>query len=160
MTEPVRIAIARADGGVSIMTIPGIEGDASARIAAEIEKWQSTSPVKAVSYGPIPDSAIPTDRSFRDAWAPQGSAIGVNMTKAQDIQLGRIRAARDARLKALDLPFLRAVEAGDGAKQAEIARQKQILRDLPEAIDLSSARTPEELKALWPTELSDKGEAL
>jgi hypothetical protein len=154
MTEPVRIAIARADGGVSIMTIAGIEGDVSAVVAAEIEKWQSTSPVKAIGHWPIPDSAIPADRSFRDAWAQEGNAITVDMTRARSIQLGRIRAARDAKLKALDLPFLRAVETGDSARQAEIAGEKQRLRDLPAATDLSKAATPEALKALWPTELT------
>jgi len=32
----------------------------------------------------------------------------------------------------------------------------QALRDIPQNIDLDSAATPEQLKAIWPTELGEK----
>jgi len=151
MAESKRIAIARADGGVSIMTILPADGEAPAAIAAEIEKWQSTSEVKAVGHWPIAEADIPSDRNFRDAWVHAGGgAVAVDMPKARAIHMERIRAARDAKLAALDLPFLRAVEAGDTAKQAEIANVKQRLRDLPQSVELAGARSPEELKAIWP----------
>jgi hypothetical protein len=151
MAENVCVAIAREDGGVSIMTILRADGDSPTAIAAEIEKWQSTSEVKAVDHWPIREADIPPDRAFRDAWTHRGGELCVvDMEKARTIQMDRIRAARDAKLAALDLPFMRAVEAGDDAKRAEIAAAKQRLRDLPQTVDLAKARTPDELKAIWP----------
>jgi len=147
----MRIAIERADGGVSIMHIP--EG---ADPAAEVEKWQTTMlpGEAAVGWHEISDNDIPTDRTFRSAWKISDKAIAVDMDKARDIQMDRIRSARDAELAALDLPSLRAIEAGDDAKSAEIASQKQALRDLPQTLDLTKATTPEELAAIWPEALT------
>jgi len=154
MAENVCIAIAREDGGVSIMTILRADGDSPAAIAAEIEKWQSTSRVKAVGHWPIKEADIPPDRAFRDAWIHRGEErCVVDMEKARTIQMDRIRAARDAGLEVLDIPFMRAVEAGDDAKRAEIATAKQALRDLPQTIDLAKAQTPDELEAIWPEAL-------
>jgi hypothetical protein len=76
--------------------------------------------------------------------------ITVDMAKAREIQRGRIRAARQPLLAALDVEFMRAVEAGDAARQAEVAAQKQALRDAPAHPDIEAAETPEALKAVWP----------
>ncbi|KKL18673.1 hypothetical protein LCGC14_2473190, partial [marine sediment metagenome] len=54
---------------------------------------------------------------------------------------------------ALDVSYLRAVEAEDVAERIRLASQRQGLRDLPQNFDLSSADTPNELSALWPVEL-------
>lgn len=154
MAETKRIAIVRQDGGVSIMTILRLDRDSPAVVAVEIDKWQSTSEVKAVGHWLVADADIPSDRTFRDAWVHAGSSkVAVDMERARAIQMERIRAARDAKLAALDLPFMQAVEAGDAAKQAEIASAKQRLRDLPQSVDLANARSPEELKAIWPDAL-------
>lgn len=78
--------------------------------------------------------------------------INVNMSKARAIHMNVIRGVRDAELAALDLPYMRALEAGDTAAQARIARDKQTLRDIPQTFDLA-ARSPEQLKGKWPVEL-------
>lgn len=80
--------------------------------------------------------------------------VRVNMAKARAIHLAEIRRVRDAELAALDIPFMRAIEAGDRDAQAMIAQQKQTLRDIPQTFDLTTVRTPEQLKALWPDGLS------
>ena len=80
--------------------------------------------------------------------------INVNMTKARAIHLAEIRRVRDAELVKKDVPFMRAVEAGDTDAQATIGAAKQVLRDLPATFDLTTGvDTPEKLKAKWPTEL-------
>ena len=63
-----------------------------------------------------------------------------------------IRVVRNSELAALDVPYMRAVEAGDTAAQATIAKAKKLLRDIPQTFDIT-ARTPKELKARWPSEL-------
>jgi len=80
--------------------------------------------------------------------------VNVNMTKARAIHLADIRRVRDAELVKKDVPFMRAVEAGDTDAQATIGTEKQVLRDLPATFDITTGvDTPEKLKAKWPTEL-------
>ncbi len=83
--------------------------------------------------------------------------ISVNMDKARAIHLAEIRRVRNLELAALDITFMRAVEAGDTDAQATIASEKQVLRDIPQTFELT-ARTPEELKGKWPSELPGRGE--
>lgn len=96
----------------------------------------------------------PQDRTFREAWVYTGGRIVVDMPRARMIHLTRLRVARDAALTELDVPFLRAVEDGNVAEQQRIREDKQRLRDLPEAFDLSTAQTADELKARWPEGLA------
>lgn len=74
--------------------------------------------------------------------------ISVNMTKAAQIKKDMIRSERKPKLEALDVDFMRAVEANDAAAQAEISAQKQALRDVTADPRISAAKTPDELKAL------------
>ena len=76
--------------------------------------------------------------------------IVIDMSKARDIWRDKIRAERDARFKDLDVAYQRADETGDAVKKADIAAQKQALRDAPADPAIDAATTPEELKAIWP----------
>lgn len=78
--------------------------------------------------------------------------VTVNMSKARGIHLAEIRRVRNSELAALDITFMRAIEAGDTEAQTEIAKVKQLLRDIPQTFDLT-ARTPGQLKEKWPLEL-------
>ena len=98
-------------------------------------------------------SHISTDRYFRDACEDTGAIIEVNMPKARGIHMSRIREVRNAELAKLDVPYTKALEAGDSLEQARIANEKQKLRDIPQTFDLTVDTTPETLKAAWPTEL-------
>ena len=90
--------------------------------------------------------SIPDDRHFRDAWEHQSGEISTNMDKARVIHKGHLRERRAPLLAALDLEYLRADEAGDAAKKADIAARKQALRDITKHPDIAAASTPEELK--------------
>ena len=81
--------------------------------------------------------------------------IKVNMDKAVEIKKDMIRAERAPKLEALDVAFMRAVEAGDAEKQAEIAAKKQALRDATDDPAITTAKTPEELKAAVPAALQE-----
>lgn len=81
--------------------------------------------------------------------------ITVNMTKAVEIKKDMIRQERKPKLEALDVEFMRAVEAGDADKQAEIAAKKQALRDATSDPAITAATTPDELKAVTPSALAD-----
>jgi hypothetical protein len=101
----------------------------------------------------IVDVAFPPDRIFRSAWEKTVGAIRVNLPKACIIHMDRIRESRNVELEKLDVPFMRAVEAGDTVEQQRIAGLKEGLRQIPQAFDLSGYITAEQLHAAWPVEL-------
>lgn len=75
----------------------------------------------------------------------------VNIEKAKAIQLDKFRAARAPKLAKLDIDFMKAVEANDEAKKAEIVAAKQALRDVtltPLPNNLAG------IKATWPAILN------
>ena len=76
--------------------------------------------------------------------------IGFNIEKAKEIKKDMLRAERAPILADLDVQFIRAVEAGDTALQAEIAAKKQALRDVTKAQEITDATTLEELKEFVP----------
>ena len=89
---------------------------------------------------------VPTDRTFRGAWQFNGDAVDVDMTAALVIHKDNLRAERKPRLDALDVEYMKALEAGTGADA--IAAQKATLRDITDDARLAAATTPDELKAL------------
>ena len=89
---------------------------------------------------------VPTDRTFRGAWQFNGDVVEVDMSKARDIHKDNLRAERAPRLEALDVDYMKALEAGSGA--ADIAAKKKTLRDIPTDSRIADASTPDALKAL------------
>ena len=57
-------------------------------------------------------------------------SIRINIDKAKAIKLDQFRAERAPKLAALDVAFVRALEAGDTAAQSRIVAEKQSLRDV------------------------------
>ena len=89
---------------------------------------------------------VPTDRTFRGAWQFNGDAVEVDMAAARNIHKDNLRAERKPRLEALDVSYMKALEAGSGA--SDIATQKQTLRDITADSRIANASTPDALKAL------------
>lgn len=96
---------------------------------------------------------LPAERTFRNAWTSSGTRVTVDMPTARVIHLDRIRRVRNTRLNVLDKDWMRAVGQGDTVGAATIEAQRQALRDLPQTFDLTTAATPEELMARWPSQL-------
>ena len=99
--------------------------------------------------GDVRDAAsltVPTDRTFRGAWQFTGAAVEIDMAAAKEIHKDNLRAERKPRLEALDVAYMKALEAGTGA--AEIAAQKETLRNITDDARITAATTPEELKLL------------
>jgi len=57
-------------------------------------------------------------------------SIRINIDKAKEIQRARWRTLREPKLAALDVRFMRALEQGNTAELADIATEKQALRDV------------------------------
>jgi len=77
-------------------------------------------------------------------------ALVINMAKAKIIHMNKIREVRNVKLGLLDIPFMRAIEAGDQDSIRSISNAKQILRDIPQTFLLDEYLDPDSLKAAWP----------
>ena len=137
--------------GVQIMTLVG-----DSNVSDALRKWGDLHPNKYISHREMPDDVIPTDRAFRDAWADTTPelTIDVDMAKARDIHLGRIRIKRNAELSKLDVQATKAQDIGDAVTLTQIRTRKQELRDLPATLapSLASAVSVDALKAIQPLE--------
>jgi hypothetical protein len=141
--------VIKTHDGVQIMTLVN-DGD----LTDCLNKWAAMYPNQYISHREMPDEAIPTDRTFRNAWAditPE-LTIDIDMAKAREIHLDRIRMQRNAELSKLDVEVMKAQDIGDTEKLAQIRQRKQELRDLPTTLrpTLDASNTVDELKAIKP----------
>lgn len=108
----------------------------------------------------IAPSAIPEDRTFRQAWTFDGKSIVTDMDKAREIKRDILRVERAPLLDALDVEYQKADEADDKDKKAAIAAKRQALRDVTKDAAIDAANTPEELKAVRPAALDVSAEVV
>jgi len=101
----------------------------------------------------VDDSAIPSDRTFRNAWDATGEWVDVGMSKARKIHMDRIRAKRNEKLDAMDLEIKRSEDNGEDI--LSLRGKRQALRDIPQVFDLEQYATPDQLKNAWPEQLND-----
>lgn len=135
--------------GVSILTVPASANDA--QIRKIIDKWLKAGDKKFISYAVVGD--VLSDRYFRDAWSLSENGLVVDFDKAKDVQMRKIRAARDSALKKLDKEIIKVI--GQDDKVSVIETKRQALRDLPQNVDFGGIKSTDELKTVWPTELED-----
>ena len=153
-----RIVYTRPDGGVSVVApapdfVAGFKTEADAIAAVQAQNI----PIDATNILECTVADIPINRTFRDAWERDlvgAVPIRTDMLQARVIHMGRIRAARDEKLKTLDGPWMRANGQGNAIEAGRIEAERQRLRDIPQTLDLTAATTPETLKATWPVELT------
>ena len=79
-------------------------------------------------------------------------AFSINMDKAKELHINKIRQKRTELFAELDVQFMKSLEQGNQTLTAEIVAIKETLRNLPNA-DLSSITNIEELKSNWNTEI-------
>jgi hypothetical protein len=158
----MQIVIKRQDGGVSIMGLHSSTYDlvrtagplADTIIELEISK---SGLAGIVSWRVFADDAIPTDRTFRNAWCDVTPAfvIDIDMPKAREIHRDRLRQARAPLLKALDADYMRAFEVGDIKTMSDVVAKKNALRDVTDDPAIAAAATPDALKAVIPAALKE-----
>lgn len=153
------IVFKHQDGSISLCHQLGesllkrFDGDRDAALVAEMEKLLPNQP--AGTTASIEDIDLIEDRTFRDAWALNSNRLEVDMPKARKVHRERMRVAREPKLAALDIDYVRADERDDRVEKQRIANQKQALRDVTKDPAIDSARTPEELKDVWPAVLEE-----
>tara|TARA_R100001443_G_scaffold26093_1_gene39258 strand:- start:1038 stop:1469 length:432 start_codon:yes stop_codon:yes gene_type:complete len=104
-----------------------------------------------ISYEVVEDSAVPSDKTFRNAWVQDSKTIKTDMAKAKEIHQSNIRKSRKSKLEALDVEFQKAQETS--ANTSTIVSKKQALRDAPADSAINAASDEAALKAQWNTSL-------
>jgi hypothetical protein len=145
-----KILYTSPDGVVHMVTpAPQNQGAEESYDAFMIRVRDRSVPADAVDVVIVEEATIPTDREFRDGWEQTAGVVSVNMPKARDIHMDKIRLARNEELNTKDIAWNKADTAG----RSVIDTERQTLRDIPATFDLSEATTPDELKALWPSQV-------
>ena len=141
-----KIAVKKDDGTVAIV-IPTPEA------TPELMERDAKAVPGYVSHREIDDDQLPQDRTFRNAWTDDLDTItvDVHMPKAHEIYRDKLRYLRKAKLAALDIKFMQALENSESV--SEISKKKQELRDITK-IELPS--TVEELSNFLPDILKDE----
>ena len=75
------------------------------------------------------------------------SKLSIDMSVAKEMHKQQIRAARQAKLEALDIEFQRAIEISADTK--DIVAKKQALRDATSASDIANATSTDDLRKQW-----------
>lgn len=161
-----RIIYTRPDGGLSVVTpvinthtlVNGVVVPVREDVSEEeaLERAIAKLPNFAKKDFQIVDSSeIPTDRTYRNAWKAAVGRVDHDMEKCREIHKDRLRALRAPKLLTLDVEYMKADEAGDSAKKAEIAGKKQALRDTTKHPGIAAAVSVEELKLAIPDGLME-----
>ncbi len=131
-----RIVFTRPDGGVSVVCpAPGV--DIAVVLARSI-------PGDATDVTVVDETALSTDREFRNAWRQFGGVVSIDMPAAREIHAERINAAK--RTVARDL-----VERE--AMGEDMTAEKAALRAADVQAQIAAAPNPVALKAVWPLQL-------
>lgn len=96
------------------------------------------------------DTEIP-DLEYIGSFKLNGKNIDIDIPKAKEIRRNHFRALRKAKLEKLDIEAIKALEAGDAVKLADISSKKQALRDVTK---LPLPDTLEEIRATLPAILA------
>ena len=146
-----KIIYEQDDGTVAII-IPNLkEINPETGVEYTIDEIAMKDVPSGLSYDIVEDSAIPTDRSFRNAWIQSGKTVVEDMPKAKEIHKTNIRLARTEKFKELDVDYQKATETS--ADTSDIVAKKQALRDAPAASGITTAVTTTELKQQWDTNI-------
>jgi hypothetical protein len=152
------ILYANDDGWVSVVT-PCYPADITQEQEAEILAWVRQKDVPPLPDGSPRPSVVKEPKDVADmdyffsAWRLDASGrLTWNKAAADAMKRDQFRALRKPRLEALDVDFMRALERGDTASLAEIAAQKQALRDVT-STDLSLYTSPKSLYEYLPETL-------
>ena len=119
-------------------------------------------PADAQNVQIIEESAVPADRTFRNAWKAGIGCVQHDIERCRDIHRDRLREGRLSAFAALDVHFLMEMERlidklalsdVDKAPIMEVIAQKKALRDVTADPRIDAAQSPEELKAVIPEAL-------
>lgn len=133
----MKIIYQNQEGGISVIYPTG---------ELSIQEVAAKDVPEGVPYEIVEDDAIPTDRTFRNAWVMGDCCIEHDLERCKAIGHDMRRAARAAEFAPHDEVIAKMIP-GEDAEAAEDARQE--IRDRYATIqsEIDAAATPDEIKA-------------
>ena len=133
----MKIIYQNQEGGVSVIHPTG---------ELSIEEVAAKDVPAGVAYEIVEDDAIPSDRTFRNAWVMGDCCIEHDLDKCKALGHDMRRAKRAEEFAPHDEVIMKQIPGAD-AEAAEAARQE--IRDKYAAVQdaIDAAATPEEIKA-------------
>ena len=132
-----RIIYQNAEGGVSVI-IPSGE--------LPIEEVAKKDVPEGVPYEIVTTDAIPSDRTFRNAWTKGNGTVDVDLPKAKEIGHDKRRQKRAEEFAPYDEVIAKQIPGADSV-EAEAARQDIRAKDADVQVAIDAAATPDEIKA-------------
>lgn len=136
----MKIIYTNNEGGVSVIYPTG---------ELSIEEVAAKDVPEGVAYEIVEDDAIPSDRTFRNAWVMGDCCVEHDLDKCKAIHRDTIRQVRTELFAVADIAYMKALETNNDIAKDQAAAVKGLLRDAPAAPEIDAATTPEELKAAW-----------
>lgn len=135
-----KIMYTRADDGGLSVVIPAPKADIEKVLGSltqeqyENHVWERSVPSDAINPRYVDADGLPADREFRNAWcdATPEAKVDIDLKKAKDLQLAKLRLTRNAKLEAADVEFMTKLEKGEDL--TAIKDKKQNLRDATEPL--------------------------
>lgn len=167
--EFIKVAVLRADGGVSIKSIITLGRGRTLEHGAvwmdEAAGIWARSPTDEVvrreverEFPPgtpwhrITDDSLQHDRDYRDAVVHvPGEGLKHDLPRARELKRMHIRHERARALPELDAQWNRATGQGKKKDASEIEAQRQKWRDAPADPRIEAAQTVDDLRPLWGT---------
>lgn len=149
-----KIMFTRADDGGLSVVIPapkaGIEKVLGPLTQEQYENhvWDRSVPHNAINPRYVDEEGIPSTREFRNAWCdvtPEAK-VDIDLVKAKDLQLNKMREERKPKLAASDTEFMLALEKGEDL--TAIKAKKKKLRECTDplkALSVSGYNDPQVL---------------
>ncbi len=133
----MKIIYQNQEGGVSVIHPTG---------ELSIEEVAAKDVPEGVAYEIVEDDAIPSDRTFRNAWVLGDCCIEHDLDKCKALGHDMRRAKRAEEFAPHDEVIMKQIPGAD-ATAAEVARQE--IRDKYAAVQdaIDAAATPEDIKA-------------
>jgi hypothetical protein len=132
-----RIIFQNAEGGVSVIIPTG---------ELPIEEVAKKDVPEGVAYEIVTTDAIPSDRTFRNAWTKGNGTVDVDLTKAKEVGHDKRRQKRAEEFAPHDEVITKQIPGVDAVK-AEAARQGIRAKDAKVQAAIDAAATPDEIKA-------------
>lgn len=107
-------------------------------------------PADAINVMDVADADLPIKDEFRNSWVIMNGKVDHDLSKAKDIQLKRVRLAREPKLLDLDKQYMLAEEKGDLTAKANVAAQKQALRDITQPLKDMEPKNIDEIRLAFP----------
>lgn len=146
-----KIIFTRPDGGVTVVyPVINITEISAGFTEADAEQraWDKL-PVDAINPVFVDESAIPTDRTFRNAWEHSGNSVTQNITKAKTIAHEKRREARAEEFAPHDEVIMKQIPGAD-ATAAESARATIRTKYATMQTAINAASTVDAIKSAMP----------